>query len=238
MSTRTPLFRYLAPAAVAVLAGAVAHFAADKPVLAQANKTVRWSTYAPVFGGGYSGKINAFAYDPSNPSIMFIGGGWGNTQRESPSQAGVYRTTDGKHWTAIDNGLTNADGTISSVVNGLWVDRTNPSIVLAATEFGGTFRSIDGGDTWTNVDRAKATQFSQSGSALYLATRKADPQAPKRLAPAVVLTTRFGAYSSYDTGSHWHRIDETAIPHHFIGVTWRNGYVYLASFGGGVIRAV
>ena len=92
-----------------------------------------------------------------NPNIMYVGGGWGNTPRESPSQMGIYGTTDGgAHWTALDNGLTNLDGTISSVVNGLWLDQSNPSVLLAATEFGGTFRSTNGGASWTNVDRPAA----------------------------------------------------------------------------------
>ena len=96
--------------------------------------------------GRLIGKLNAFAYVQSNPQIMYVAGGWGNTPRESPSQAGIYRTTDGgKHWRAIDAGLTNADGTISSVVNGLYIDEKNPSVVLAATEVGGTFRSSNGG---------------------------------------------------------------------------------------------
>src|SRR5581483_9800830 len=109
---------------------------------AQSASGVQWTGLAPVVNGGYSGKLNAFAFVENKPTTMYIAGGWGNTPRESPSQAGIYRSTDGgKDWTAIDAGLTNPDGTISSVVNGLWVDRSNPSIVLAATEFGGTFRS-------------------------------------------------------------------------------------------------
>ena len=69
---------------------------------------------------------------------MYVAGGWGNTPREPPSGAGIYMTEDrGRHWEASDNGLTNPDGSISSAVNGLWLDQANPSIILAATEFGG-----------------------------------------------------------------------------------------------------
>jgi photosystem II stability/assembly factor-like uncharacterized protein len=134
---------------------------------------VKWSSIGPRNVGGNSGKVNAFAYLTSNPSIMYIGGGWGNTPKESPSQMGIYRTTDGgSHWTAANQGLTNPDGTISSVVNSLWLDQNNPSVVLASTEFGGTFKSTDGGTTWKNVDRAESTRFSQVGSDLYVASRK------------------------------------------------------------------
>ncbi|MEO6990077.1 MAG: hypothetical protein ABI346_02145 [Candidatus Baltobacteraceae bacterium] len=134
---------------------------------------------------GWSGKLNAFAYVQSSPQVMYIGGGWGNTPRESPSQAGIYRTADGgKTWTASDNGLTNRDGTISSVVNGLWLDQAHPSVVLAATEFGGTFRSTDGGNSWKNVDRSEATQFAKAG-------------------PTVLVASQRGVLGSNDDGATW-----------------------------------
>ena len=140
---------------------------------ASASTSPRWIAVGPSGPNIGSGKLNAFAFVQSNPNVMYIGGGWGNTPRESPSQSGVWGTTDGGvHWTQLNNGLTNTDGTISSVVNGLWLDQANPSVVLAATEFGGTFRSTDSGVTWTNVDRSEATQFSQSGSALYVASSR------------------------------------------------------------------
>ena len=134
---------------------------------------VKWASIGPRNAGTWSGKVNAFASVQSNPLVMYIGGGWGNTPRESPSQSGIYRTTDGGlHWTASNAGLTNPDGTISSVINSLWLDQKKPSVVLASTEFGGTFKSTDSGATWRNVDRSEATQFSQAGTELFLATRK------------------------------------------------------------------
>jgi hypothetical protein len=64
-----------------------------------------------------------------------------------------------------------------------------------------------------------------------------NPNPPTGHTPAVVLTTRFGAYASYDGGTKWKRIDTMAIAHHFIGVDWNGGYVFLSSFGEGVIRS-
>src|SRR5690242_181417 len=94
---------------------------------------VKWIPVGPSGNQIGSGKLNAFAFVQSNPKIMYIGGGWGNTPRESPSQSGIYRTTDGgTTWKPINNGLTNLDGTTSSVVNGLWLDQNNPSVVLAS----------------------------------------------------------------------------------------------------------
>lgn len=158
---------------------------AQSAVPPMAPDAIQWSSIGPRNAGGASGKINAFAYVKSNPSVMYIGGGWGNTPRESPSQMGIYRTTDGgANWMAANQGLTNKNGIISSVVNSLWLDQKNPSVVLASTEFGGTFKSTDGGATWINVDRSQATRFSQAGSGLYLATRR-------------------GVLQSTDDGSTW-----------------------------------
>ena len=141
--------------------------------LAADQGTINWASIGPRDAGGWGGKVNAFAYVKSNPKIMYIAGGWGNTPRESPSQMGIYKTTDGgAHWTAVNNGLANPDGTISSVVNGLWLDQKNPSVVLASTEFGGTFKSVDAGKSWKNVDRAESTRFQLVGKTLYVASRK------------------------------------------------------------------
>jgi len=146
---------------------------------------VKWSTIGPRDVWGSSGKVNAFAYVESNPAVMYLGGGWGNTPKESPSQMGIYATTDGgAHWAAANQGLTNPDGTISSVVNSMWLDQNNPSVVLASTEFGGTFKSTDSGATWTNVDRSESTRFALVGTTLYLATSK-------------------GVLQSTDDGSTW-----------------------------------
>jgi photosystem II stability/assembly factor-like uncharacterized protein len=176
----------------------------------------QWIPVGPQLVGGWSGKVNAFAYVPSDPKVMYVGGGWGNTPRESPSQMGIYKTVDGgAHWTPIDDGLTNADGTISSVVNGLWLDPAKPSIVLAATEFGGTFRSIDAGRTWQNVDGSESTRFSQAGTTLYLATRR-------------------GVVASTDDGATW----TTSLPlsKGATTVTTVSSFTYAGATNGNVYR--
>jgi hypothetical protein len=63
-----------------------------------------------------------------------------------------------------------------------------------------------------------------------------NPKPPTGQKPAVVLTTRFGAFVSFDGGTTWARIDKNAISHHFEGLDWAGGYVYLATYGEGAIR--
>jgi len=44
------------------------------------------------------------------------------------------------------------DGASGGRVNNVTIDRTNPARVFAASEFGGLFRSTDGGLTWAHLD--------------------------------------------------------------------------------------
>ena len=115
-----------------------------------------------------SGKLNAFAINPKDHRTIYTAGGWG-TGLESYSSAGIYRTTDaGSTWQPIDDGLTDSSGAISSVINGLWLDPADPSVLLAASEYGGIFRSANGGSSWHNVYRTEdATQFAQFRGVLY-----------------------------------------------------------------------
>ena len=117
------------------------------------------------------------------------------------------------------------------------------------------YRSVDGARTFALVSTLKqpATQrpwpdlaFPRSEAppgADYYATRfyanriAFNPAAPAGAAPAVAATTRFGAYVSFDLGLTWRRLDALAIAHHFIGAAWDSGYLYLSSFGEGVVRS-
>jgi hypothetical protein len=188
----------------------------------QFTTTIGWLPVGPSGGQIGSGKVNAFAYVASNPKVIYIGGGWGNTPRESPSQSGIYRTIDGGlHWATVDTGLTNLDGTISSVVNGLWLDQANPSVVLAATEFGGTFRSTNGGNTWINVDRSESTQFTKVGSTLYLATaRGVLKSADDGATWAVALGASNGASTVVTAGGATYAGLMNGDVYHLSGTTW------------------
>jgi hypothetical protein len=107
----------IVPSALIILVmSALVALVADRPAQAQQfENALQWLSVGPSGSQIGSGKINAFAFVQSNPNVMYMGGGWGNTPRESPSQSGIYRTTDrGRHWTSVNKGLTNTDGTISS----------------------------------------------------------------------------------------------------------------------------
>jgi photosystem II stability/assembly factor-like uncharacterized protein len=140
---------------------------------------------APLYYGYDSGKVNAFAVDPTNPKIIYVASGRG-TGLETYSSAGAYRTSDGgKTWKAIVAGLTDSNGLTSSVINALWIDPHHPSVILAASEYDGIFRSEDGGSNWRNVYRTfQVTQFASLGTAVFAATAA-------------------GLLSSHDDGAAW-----------------------------------
>src|SRR5450631_4280881 len=75
------------PAAFAFMAvTALVTLLAIRPAQAQDfAAAVQWMSLGPAGSQIGSGKLNAFAQVSSNPKVMYIGGGWGNTPRESPS---------------------------------------------------------------------------------------------------------------------------------------------------------
>ena len=113
------------------------------------------------FGQGNSGKANAMVWSPKNPKTIYVAGGWG-TGLETYSSAGVLRTTDGgASWQSVMNGLVDPAGLTSSVIDALWMDRSNPSILLAGSEYDGVYRTTDGGNSWKNVYPTNhATEFA------------------------------------------------------------------------------
>jgi hypothetical protein len=115
-----------------------------------------------------SGKVNAVAVNPKNSKIIYAASGRG-TGLETYSSAGILETTDGGNsWTALTNGLVDSSGLVASAVNSLWIDPANPSVLLAATEYDGIFRTSNGGSSWSNVfSGGHATQFAVFGNALF-----------------------------------------------------------------------
>ncbi len=57
---------------------------------------------------------------------------------------GVFKSTDGVTWAAVNNGLTNRN------VWSLTVDPSTADTVYAATNGGGIFKTVDGGANWTD----------------------------------------------------------------------------------------
>jgi hypothetical protein len=52
-----------------------------------------------------------------------------------------------------------------------------------------------------------------------------------------VVTTSDGAWRSNDDGAHWPRLDRHSVTHRFTSAHWANGYLYLATYGQGILRS-
>ena len=157
--------------------------------------------------GGASGKLNAFAATPDFRTLL-IGGGLGSIDAVG-TQSGAWRSVDaGASWIPIDNGLTD------TVVNGLWIDPNSPTTALAATEFGGIFRSTNLGDSWSQVNvAAPVTMIKAFGGSLYAASGT-------------------GVQISRDSGQTWSLDAATSVPVNSIG--GGGGYVYAGLLDGNV----
>jgi PKD repeat protein/photosystem II stability/assembly factor-like uncharacterized protein len=105
-----------------------------------------WTDLGPFMipdGKGYKGlgRLNAIAFDPSDPDFIWVG---------SPS-GGLWKTmTGGNDWTCVTEELP------SLGVSAILIDHTNPSVMYIGTgdrdagdAYGiGVYRSTDGGETW------------------------------------------------------------------------------------------
>lgn len=107
-------------------------------------------TWKNISDGYFGGSIGAVAVAPSDPNIIYVGGGEVTLRGNVSSGNGMYKTTDaGKTWSFI--GLPE-----SRHIPRVRIHPTNPDIVYAAvlgniykpTQARGVYKSTDGGNTW------------------------------------------------------------------------------------------
>ena len=103
--------------------------------------------------GFFGGSIGSIAVAPSDPNVIYVGGGEKTVRGNVSFGYGVWKSVDGgKTW--ISSGLDK-----SRHISRLRIHPTDPNVVFAAvmgdlykpTSHRGVYKSIDGGKTWSNV---------------------------------------------------------------------------------------
>ncbi len=108
--------------------------------------------WKPLFDEQASQSIGSFALAPSDPNVIYVGGGEANTRGNVAIGLGIWKSLDaGATWQQVWNGR----GQIGQMI----VHPTNPDIAFAAvlgspfgpSETRGVYRTLDGGKSWQRV---------------------------------------------------------------------------------------
>ena len=108
------------------------------------------TTWHNISDGYFGGSMGAIAVAPSDPNVLYAGGGEVTVRGNVSSGSGMYKSMDaGKTWVSL--GMEN-----SRHIPRITVDPKNPDIVYAAvlgnlykdTPDRGVYKSTDGGKTW------------------------------------------------------------------------------------------
>jgi photosystem II stability/assembly factor-like uncharacterized protein len=154
--------------------------------------------------------ISRIRIHPSNPDIVYTAA-FGHPAGPN-DQRGVFRSKDGgKNWSRV---LFRNDHT--GAID-LAIDRNNPNVLYAAMweayrvswqmssggPGSGLFKSIDGGDTWTEITRNKGLPEGVDGR-IGIVVSGAD----SNRVYAIVENENGGVFNSDDGGATWHKVSE------------------------------
>jgi photosystem II stability/assembly factor-like uncharacterized protein len=177
-------------------------------------------TWGSLFDQGSSSAIGAIAVAPSNPNVIYVGGGQPEPRYDVQSGRGIYKSTDGgKTWTHL--GLAD-----TRYIGRIWVSPTDPNTVLVAAVghfFGasdarGIYRSTDGGKTWSHP--VAPGGFTGANDIA------ADPHNPRTMFASTWEARQYpwqsyfteisgpgsGVWRSDDEGAHWRRMSGGGWP--------------------------
>lgn len=174
--------------------------------------------WTPVFDEQPVASIGAVAINQSNPDVIWVGTGEGNTRNSTSIGGGMFKSIDGgKNWSRV--GLEGTER-----INRIALHPDHPDIAYAAAlgtlwgenEDRGIFKTTDGGKSWEKI--------------LYVDTRtggsdiKIDPFNPNKLYASLWQHRRWpyffksggpgsGMYISWDGGNSWlHKTEEDGLP--------------------------
>lgn len=170
-------------------------------------------TYENISDGYFGGSIGSVAVAPSDPNVIYVGGGEVTVRGNVSSGYGMWKTTDaGQTWQFV--GLPN-----SRHIPRIAIDPNNPDIVYAAvlgdlykpTSERGVYKSINGGKTWKKVlfsnNQAGAVELQMDPTnprILYAATWRVQ-RTPYSLSSG---GSGSALWKSTDSGENWTEISQ------------------------------
>ncbi len=210
--------------------------AAQGGVWKSTNNGIDW---APIFDGESSQSIGSIAVAPSDPNVIYVGGGEANPRGNVALGHGLWRSTDaGATWKHVL--------TLKGQIGTITVHPTNADIAFAAvlgSPFGpgperGVYRTQDGGDTWSPVLKVNA-DTGASDVAI-------DPHNPRIVYAGMWQMRRTpwsmqsggegsGLYRSTDGGDTFERVEHEAIP---TGVVGKIGVAFAPSQPGRIYALI
>jgi hypothetical protein len=192
-------------------------------------------------GLGEVRRIGRVAIDPVDPQRVFVAASGGLWQEDA--DRGVYRSTDGgSSWTKVLF-VANDTGVVDVAI-----DPSNPNRIYAATwqrtrannhnHFGGVnsgiHRSLDGGDTWTQLAGGLPTG-SLGRIGLAIAPSSTD------VVYAIIGTEAGGLngiYRSLDAGDTWSRVNQSTLPFFFSSFTYYFGQIRVDPQNANIVYAL
>jgi photosystem II stability/assembly factor-like uncharacterized protein len=208
-------------------------------VFVSENSGQQWRTATPALGQS-AGHFEAIAASERHPEIAYVG--FRNLQLASGKENlfnGIAKTIDGGHtWKIVFKESTHAATNLTATwieqratQNGesiffdspysLGVAPTNPDVAYA-TDLFRTYRTLDGGGTWKEVNSAPTSGDNWVSRGLDVTTDygvQFDPFDPKHV---FIDYTDIGLFQSPDGGQSWHSSSQ-GIPE-----SWRNTAYWVA----------
>lgn len=189
--------------------------AATGGVWISSNGGLNWT---PVFDDEECASVGAVAINQSNPDVIWVGTGEGNTRNSTSIGCGMFKSLDGgKTWSKI--GLENSER-----IHRIALHPTDPDIAYAAvlgalwddSEERGLYKTTDGGETWSRILYA-----NESTGATDI---QMDPSNPNKLFASMWQFRRWpyffksggegsGLFVSHDAGETWEQLtQEDGLP--------------------------
>lgn len=179
---------------------------------------------------------------PETPEILYAAM-WERVRRPDRRDyggptCGIYQTMDGgQNWTQLSNGLPSPGEDVGRI--GIDICQSDPSVLYAIYAdkigyFEGVYKTIDGGDTWTQTNDGDLENCYQSYG-WWFGRIEADPEDP-----AVAYVIGFDLWKTSNGGNSWYNVSENDVhvdQHGLYINPLDNNQLFLGNDGGYYISA-